>query len=420
MQNHIRIKWIVTAVVIGILSGIASAIFLLSLEKATVYREQHEILIWLLPLGGFVIGWIYHTLGKSVEGGNNLVIEEFHKTRAVLPFRMAPLVLLGTVMTHFFGGSAGREGTAIQMGASIADQFTGWFKFSREDRRRLLMIGMSGGFGSVFGVPFAGTIFGMESLAIRRLHLYAIVECAIASFVAHHVTISLGVHHPFYGRPLLPEFSAINVLLIVLSGVAFGAAARLFSWLTHGISHAFKRWIFYAPLRPALGGAVIALAFWALGTDRYAGLGVPLILESIRHLMPIYDWFGKLVFTALTLGSGFKGGEVTPLLFIGSCLGNALAHFLPLPFSSLAAAGLVAVFAGAANTPLACTIMAGELFGPEMMAVAGLACYVSYLCSGHQGIYRTQELDWNKESYLASIFHYVRSHFSPTSRERDQ
>ena len=401
------LKWIGVAVLVGVGSGIASGLFLLMLEKATQTREAHPILLWGLPLGGAFVGWLYHRYGRSVEGGNNLIIDEFHDPKAVVPFRMAPLVLLGTVVTHLFGGSAGREGTAVQMGGSIADQFTHYFKNTRfkintGERRALLMVGMSAGFGSVFGVPFAGTLFGLEVLAIGKLHLWAVVECAIAAFIAHFVTLSLGVHHAVYDHPQAVSISFLGIGSAVVAGIAFGLAARMFARSADAVSRVSKKYFPLLPLRILIGGAVVTAIFMTIPLSlRYAGLGVPIIIEAIQHPLPHYDWIGKLVMTALTLGVGYKGGEVTPLLFVGAALGNSLSAILPgIPLPMMAAMGFVGVFAGAANTPFACTVMAMELFGPQVGVFAAIACFSSYFVSGHHGIYHAQRVHRPKNRLL--------------------
>lgn len=387
-------KWILISAVIGVMSGVASAIFLTALEKATQLRVEHSWLLFLLPVGGLIVGYIYHSFGAQVEGGNNLIIDEFHDPQKLIPIRMAPLVLLGTIFTHLFGGSAGREGTAVQMGGSIADQFSHFFRMNGAERRTLLMAGMSGGFGSVFGVPFAGAIFGLEVLAVGNLQLWGLVECGISAFVAHHTTLALGIQHTSYVHPDSNGLTYGAIPIAILAGIIFGFAARFFSFLTAKIKTFSKLIAPYLPVRAFLGGAIISILYFVLpATSRYAGLGVPIIVDSFKIQLPIYDWLGKLAFTALTLGTGFKGGEVTPLLFIGSTLGNMLSQILPLSLPILAAMGFVAVFAGAANTPFACTIMAIELFGPEITIFAALACFSSYVVSGHQGIYHTQKKD---------------------------
>lgn len=404
LQRFIRYypRWAVICVCIGIMCGLASAIFLIVLERTTEVREHNPWLLYLLPLGGIVVGCVYHFWGRSVEGGNNLIIDQFHDPKTVIPFRMAPLVLLGTILTHLFGGSAGREGTAVQMGGSIADQFTHILKMDRGNRRTLLMAGMAGGFGSVFGVPFAGTIFGIEVLAIGRIQFWGIIECAISAFVAHYVTLACGVHHTAYLHPEITSFTTMDGVYIMLTGIACGLAARLFVLFVDTISRFSKRTIKLLPLRAALGGVIVSLLFFLFPVIvRYSGLGVPIIVSSLKGQLPIYDWFGKLAMTALTLGTGFKGGEVTPLLFVGSTLGNALSNIFPVALPILASVGFVAVFAGAANTPFACTLMAMELFGPNIWFFAALACFSSYAVSGHHGIYHTQRIHIPKTKYAS-------------------
>jgi H+/Cl- antiporter ClcA/PII-like signaling protein len=400
--SHIA-KWLAIATIAGILAGTASAILLASLEWATDWREAHLWIIALLPLGGLLSGLIYHYFGKSVEAGNNLLLEEIHNPKETIPLRMAPLVLLGTVMTHFFGGSAGREGTALQMGASLADQLTKVLQLKGSDRRILLMTGISGGFASVFGTPLAGAVFGLEVLAIGKIRYDGLFPCIVAAIVGDYVTLKWGIHHTNYRLASVPSLSLENfsggsadLLSAIIAGAVFGLVALLFAELTHKIGHLFKSKLAYPPLRPMLGGVMIAIAVWAVGTTKYIGLGVPTIVAAFHTQLPPWDFAAKLAFTALTLGAGFKGGEVTPLFYIGATLGNALSLVLPLPSDLLAGMGFVAVFGAAANTPLASTIMAMELFGLPAGAFAGIACVVSYFFSGHAGIYRSQRIGLSK------------------------
>ena len=259
-----------------------------------------------------------------------------------------------------------------------------------EDRRILLMAGISAGFASVFGTPLAGAIFGLEVLVIGRMRYDAIFPCMAAAILADQVGLAWGVHHTHYAMAAVPPLSVSAIGAVLAAGVVFGLAGMLFARSTHALSAFMKRRVAYAPLRPLIGGAVVACAVWAVGTQRYVGLGIPVIVEAFAHPLPRWDALGKLAFTVASLGAGFKGGEVTPLFYIGATLGNALAPLLELPFPLLAGVGFVAVFAGAANTPLASTVMALELFGPAIGPYAALGCVVAYLCSGHAGIYRAQ------------------------------
>jgi H+/Cl- antiporter ClcA len=396
------LKWAALSVLVGIMAGTASAAFLISLDWATLWRESHTWIIALLPLGGFLAGWVYHQFGRSVERGNDLVIDEIHNPQTTLKLRMTPLVLFGTMVTQFFGGSGGREGAAVQMGASLADQLTGPLKLRAENRRILLMAGMSAGFGSVFGTPLAGMIFGLEVLEIGRLKYDALFPCFIAAVVGNQVTLAWGVHHSSYPSLIVPGITLIGACSAVIAGALFGITGMLFGKSTHALLALLRKKVVYPPLRPLLGGLVVALAVLALGTTRYIGLGIPVIGEAFRGPIPPWDWALKFAFTVVTLGSGFKGGEVTPLFFIGATLGNALGLFMPLPQALLCAMGFVAVFAGAANTPITCTLMAMELFGSDIGVYAALACVTSYLFSGHAGIYHTQKVGRSKHLAMAS------------------
>jgi H+/Cl- antiporter ClcA len=393
------------ALPVAVLSGSASAGFLWALEQVTRLRWEHGWLLFLLPVAGLSVGLLYHFFGNRAEGGNNLIMEEIHEPGGGVPGRMAPLVLGGTLITHLCGGSAGREGTAVQMGGSLAGVYARLCRVSPEDVRVLLMAGIAAGFGSVFGTPLTGAIFALEVLVVGRMQYDALIPVLVASVVGDFVCSAWGIHHAIYRIDFVETAKTFHLLngallgKVVLAAVTFGLVSQLFSELTHAIKKQFVRFIPFPPLRPFVGGAVVVALVYLLGTRDYLGIGVTspdpgatTILSAFTHTGATpWSWWWKLLFTAVTLGSGFKGGEVTPLFFIGATLGHALAIPLGAPVDLFAGLGFIAVFAGATNTPLACTMMGIELFGAQHAVYFAVACFIAYLFSGHSGIYSGQK-----------------------------
>jgi H+/Cl- antiporter ClcA len=407
-------RWIVLSTLSGVFAGIAATVFLFGLQWVTQWRNHHPTIIWGLPLIGLVIGWVYFYYGKNSAAGNNLILDEIHDPQKVLPLRMAPLVLFGTLLTHLFGGSAGREGTAVQMGATLSDQLSRFFHLNAQGRRIILAAGAGAGFGAAIGAPWAGMIFGMEVIRIGRIQLFAIVECGIASFVGYGVTLLLGAPHTDYPSISIP-FLDMNILFsVACAGVAFGFAAKAFTSTAHLVEEVFTKYIKYPPLRPFVGGFVLMALFTIPGSYIYAGLG----LDHIQNAMITQRGFNepalKIIFTAFTVGTGFKGGEFIPLVFIGVTLGSALGFILPAPFPLLAALGFAAVFGAAANAPIACALMAMEIFGYQIGPYAFLACFMAYYFSGHHGIYRSQKFEMTKVQRLKSYFNEFREKLFPS------
>lgn len=388
---HQAIRWMFFCILIGGIVGSASALFLVTLNWATDLREYHLWIIAFLPVAGLAIGLSYHYWGKEIVKGNNLLIEELQSPKKVIPLIMAPLIFAGTIITHLFGGSAGREGTAVQIGGAFADQLTHLFRLKPVDRKIILICGISAGFASVFGTPLAGAIFGLEVFVLGSLMYSAILPSLITAMIADYACKAWGVDHTHYSITSVPGINFTNLLLSLGSGIIFGLAARSFSTFNHTISRLFSK-IKYPPIRPLTGGVLLVLIISLIGNTRYLGLGIPVILESFKQQEPYYTFAIKIFLTALTLGCGFKGGEVTPLFFIGATLGSFLSFFMPLPVGLLAGMGFVAVFSGAANTPLACMVMGAELFGMQPVVYIGLACITAYLFSGHAGIYKSQAI----------------------------
>lgn len=395
------IKWIVLGSVVGFLSGTASAFFLKSLNYVTDVRLEHPWLLYLLPLGGVLVSFLYMRYGKNSAKGNNLILEQIQDGNETIPLRMAPLVLFGTLVTHLFGGSAGREGTAVQMGGSLAEWFGKLIKISPLDRKILLICGISGGFGSIFGTPLAGTLFGLEVVTIGLISQQALLPCFVASFVGDLVTTRLwDVHHTHYLVNEYPALSLMIILKVIFASVIFGLVSMLFSELTHFLKRTFTAMISNPMIKGAVGGLIIIALVFLVGSRDYLGLGIPLIKDSFEGDVSPFAFLWKLIFTAFTLGTGFQGGEVTPLFAIGATLGNALAGILHVYGPFLAALGFIAVFCGATSTPIACFLMGIELFGSEGAVYMFIACVVSYLFSGHSSIYTSQLIGVSKSQLI--------------------
>jgi H+/Cl- antiporter ClcA len=386
-------QWLALGALVGVVCGSASALFLWLLERATELRGRHEVIVYSLPVAGLAIGWLYERLGQSIKAGNNLVIDTLHDEGPELPLRMAPMVLIGTVLTHLFGGSAGREGTAVQMGASLTDWVSHRLRVSKRVRRQLLAAGVAGGFGSVFGTPVAGAVFGLEVVVLGRLELDALAPALVASVVGDMTTRALGIGHtPYPAAPHVPLTPPLLVKWLVFAA-AVALVAVAFIELSHLLKRRGERHVPRLHLRMFLGGLVVVGLWKLVGTSDYLGLGVPMIVRAFDDpSLPVYAFALKLLFTAITLGAGFLGGEVTPLFFIGATLGSVLARHLGIPIELGAGVGLAAVFAAASNTPLALSIMAIELLGAQVAPHVVLVSVMAYVLSGHRSIYPAQRL----------------------------
>lgn len=390
------IVWCSLAIVIGICAGVASTLFLHSVDWAIKFRRAHSWMIVFLPLIGFLVAWFYKVYGKEVQNGNNLIIDEIHVPTKTIPFRMVPMIFAGAVISHLFGASVGREGAAVQMSAGLSDQFSKYLGRFYNNRKLILMMGMSAGFSSIFGTPIAGAIFGFEVLFIGTLVYDALLPCLVAAVVGYYTAFLLGVIHPHYFFIEIPAVSIPGILSAVIAGVVFGLTAKFFVWSIYALKNLYVDKIKNELLFPVIGGSILVVCYYLFGSDRYHSLGEEIIRASFtQHLYP-WDFLGKIFTTALSVGSGFRGGEVMSLFYIGATLGNALAFILPLAYPILAALGFVSVFAGAANVPIASVILAFELFGPGIGVYASLAIVASYLFSGGHGIYHSQRTHTEK------------------------
>nr|WP_237721550.1 chloride channel protein [Paenisporosarcina sp. TG20] len=336
--------------------------------------------------------FLNNTLSDTAEL-NNLVIDSVHGKKEV-PRRMGPIIYFGTFITVLFGGSTGREGAAVQMGASVAATINKLFKINIFDKKILIMSGISAGFGAAFGAPITGAVFGMEMAALGRLKFEALVPCLTASFVGHYVTTAAWGHkHEEFIIQTVPEITIITFILVILLSVLFSLVSVLYCQLRHGIEKFSEKLFKKNHMKRAFfGGIVIVVLTLIVGTQDYNGRGIQMLEQSFTEDVPPFAFLAKLLFTAVTLGTGFVGGEAIPLFFIGSTLGNTLHTFIDLPMSFLAALGLIAVFAGGANTPITAFLLAMEMFDGKGLEYFFVACLVSYLFSGHHGLWPSQKI----------------------------
>jgi H+/Cl- antiporter ClcA len=410
------LKWTLLVIPVSFVAGSLVALFLWLLDIAIKYRWNHPWLLFFLPIAGIFIYFLYKLVGKNADEGNNLIMDEIHQPGGGVPVRMAPLVLATTIITHLFGGSAGREGTAVQIGGSIAAYFAKIFRLSAKDVKILLMTGIAAGFGAVFGTPVTGAVFALEVLAIGTIKYDALMPCLIASVLADITCTAWGIHHTQYhinysseGKLFLSFFHIDLLLLgkVIIAGALFGLTSYSFSLLSHAIKKYSNQFIKIKWTIPVVGAILIIAFTYLLGTQDYLSLGVTnpgnnavSIVSSFHEGgATFFSWFWKLLFTAVTLGTGFKGGEVTPLFFIGAALGNTIAMQTGAPVDLMAGLGFIAVFAGATNTPIACTIMGVELFGGTNVCYYAVACFTAYYFSGHTSIYNAQRLAVSKTSH---------------------
>jgi H+/Cl- antiporter ClcA len=405
LQSHLAnfIKWFLICIICGLIIGTSAAFFLHSLDQVTQWRENNLWIIYTLPIIGLLVGAMYFYIGGETKKGNNLLLEEHQDPQTKVPFKMAPLVLIGTLLTHLGGGSAGREGTAVQMGGAIADQFTSLFKLNDTERKTILIIGISAGFAAVFGTPIAAAIFALEIMLFKNIRVADIAPSFATSYIAHYTCLAWGIQHTSFTISTIPSINAVTIVSTFLAGLIFGLAALLFTKVNFAWASLFKK-IKYEPLRPFIGGIVLLVVIYLLGTTKYIGLGIPSIQDAFIRPAGNIDFLIKLLLTTFTLSAGFKGGEVTPLFFIGATLGNILIWFIPLPMSLLAGMGFVAVFAGATHCALASILLGIELFGLDAGLYIGIASITAYFTSGANGIYSAQL----KEGAKYQFYNYIK------------
>ncbi len=388
------VKWLSVAAVTGLLCGLVGSAFYLAVASATELREANPRLLWLLPVTGAAIALLYRV--TKLDGlGTDAIIDAIHEGRRISPL-LVPVIFVSTALTHLCGGSAGREGAALQIGGGLGQNIARLFRMDDKDRRLATLCGMSGLFSALFGTPLTATIFALEVISVGEVYYAGLVPCLASALVSYGVTHIFNIA-PTRFDVLAPALTADGLWRVALLGLACAVMSVVLCVTMHGSERLFRRWVPNGVLRALLGGAAVIALTFLTGTGDYNGAGTDVIAAAIeRGQARPWDFALKLLFTAVTLASGFKGGEMVPTFFIGATLGCALGPVLGLPAGFAAAVGLAALFCGAVNCPVASVILAIELFGSEGAVYFAVAAAVSYMLSGYTGLYRSQKIIYSK------------------------
>lgn len=391
----VSLKWIIFAIIIGAIVGLCGTAFYFALSLVTVLRTQNTWLIFLLPLGGLGIVAMYRFLHNEKDTGTNLVISAIHSDDE-LPLRMAPLIFVSTLITHLFGGSAGREGAALQMGGSIGNALGKLFRFDDKDKHVMIMCGMSAAFSALFGTPMAAAILPMEMVSVGVMYYIALVPCVISSLVAHGIAYSFGVSNEMFIIRSIPKFGIITSIEISVLAILCALVSILFCVLLHKSEDLYKRFFTNPYIRVIAGGCIIIVLTLLVGNQDYNGTGINIIEHCINGTVRPEAFLLKMIFTALTLGAGYKGGEIVPSFFTGAAFGCLFGNLLGFSPTLCTAVGMTAVFCGVTNCPITSLLISFELFGYDGMPYFLLATALSYMLSGYFGLYRSQKIVYSK------------------------
>ena len=392
---HTFLKWCIFASIVGLVVGGFSTLFAYCLRKVTDFRTLHPELILLLPFAGIIIIFLYGLFQYKNDKGTNMVLSTIH-AETELPFRMAPLIFISTIITHLFGGSAGREGAALQLGGSIGNQLGRWFRFDERDRRIVVMCGMSAAFSAIFGTPVAASIFAMEVVSVGIMYYAALVPCVFASLIASRVATDMGINPSLFTISHIPELHLLPSVKIILLALCCAGLSVLFCMALHSLGDFYREKLKNPYIRIIVSSCIIVVLTIILHTSDYMGAGVPVIERAIKGEVRPEAFVLKILFTALTLEAGFRGGEIVPSFYVGATFGCLFGQIAGISPSLCAATGMIAVFCGVTNCPISSMLIAFELFGYEAVPYFMLAISVSYLMSGYYGLYHDQTIVYSK------------------------
>lgn len=387
-------RWLLMSIIIGGIGGFIGAFFHVSVNYATDIRAANPWLLWCLPLGGVVIAALYK-LTKMETTNTNAIIDSIHFGDKV-PVLLAPVIFIATTVTHLCGGSAGREGAALQIGGGIGCNVGTFFKLDDKDMRLATLCGMSAVFSALFGTPLTAALFALEVISVGVFYYSGIVPCIVSAVTAYGVTLMLNIA-PTKFAVSMPALDVDMLWRVAILAILCAAASTIFCIAMHGSEKLAARVLPNNYIRAAVGGALIIGLTLLVGTTDYNGAGMDVITNAIElgSARPSAA-FWKLVFTAVTLACGFRGGEVVPTFFIGATLGCVIGPLLGIPAGFSAALGLIAVFCGAVNCPVASIVMSIELFGSTELIYFAVACGISYMLSGYFGLYSSQKIMYSK------------------------
>ena len=396
MRNlAVFIRWGIFSAFVGLFVGAFSTLFAFCLRQVTSFRTENPWLILCLPLAGVVIVFLYGVFRYKNDKGTNMVLSSIH-AEAEVPFRMAPLIFISTIITHLFGGSAGREGAALQLGGSIGQQLGKLFRFDEKDQRVVVMCGMSAAFSAIFGTPIAASIFSMEVVSVGVMYYAALVPCVFSSLVASKFATHMGIGPNVFKIRQMPLFQVVPCLKIIGLALCCAALSVVFCMALHSLGDFYRNKLKNPYIRIIVSSLVIILLTIILQTDDYMGAGVPVIQRAIQGNVEPLAFVWKIVFTALTLEAGFKGGEIVPSFFVGATFGCLFGHILGISPSLCGAVGMMSVFCGVTNCPITSMLIAFELFGYHGVPFFLLGISVSYLMSGYYGLYHDQTIVYSK------------------------
>lgn len=389
------IRWVIFAILSGLIVGGIGTLFYFGMYLVTLTRTKNPWLIFLLPVSGLVIVGCYRLLHDEKDTGTNLVLSAIHSDEE-LPLRMAPLIFLSTLITHLFGGSAGREGAALQLGGSIGNGLGKLFRFDDKDKHIMIMCGMSAAFSALFGTPMAAAVFSMEVVSVGVMYYAALVPCVISSLVASMVARYFGVAQELFQIENIPAFRFLPAVKISVLAVLCAGVSILFCIMLHSSDHLYKRFFKNAYIRIFVGGCLVIALTLLVGDQTYNGAGMNMIEQYMQGQVPPEAFILKMLFTAVTLGAGFKGGEIVPSFFTGAAFGCLFGNILGFSPSLCTAVGMTAVFCGVTNCPITALLISFELFGYDAMPYFLLAVAFSYMLSGYYGLYSSQKIIYSK------------------------